>query len=75
MFDDLRRDSAFNSQIANSKHGSLLDTHRPSLFDDGSLFAQDDISQVHVENDTYKIVVNVQNYKPEELVIKTVCSR
>jgi len=72
VFDDLRRDSAFNSQISNSKHGSLLDTHRPSLFDDGSLFPQDDISQVHVENDTYKIVVNVQNYKPEELVIKTV---
>jgi len=76
VFDDLRRDSAFNSQITSSKHGSLLDTHRPSLFDDGSLFgrtnAQDDISQVHVENDTYKIVVNVQSYKPEEIVIKTI---
>jgi len=76
VFDDLRRDSAFNTQIANSKQGSILDTSRSSLFEDGSLFgrtsAQDDISQVLVENDTYKIVVNVQNYKPEELVIKTV---
>merc|ERR1711874_45732 len=76
VFDDLRRDSAFNTQIANSKQGSILDTSRSSLFEDGSLFgrtsAQDDISQVLVENDTYKIVVNVQNYKPEELVINTV---
>merc|ERR1712128_101566 len=56
-----------------SKHGSLMDNS--SLFNDQSLFATDtvkEVSKVEVENDTYKILVNVQNYKPEELVIKTI---
>merc|ERR1712106_47955 len=74
VFDDLRRDSAFNTQISNSKHGSLMDSS--SLFNDHSLFsadpAQNTVSKVEVENNTYKILVNVQNYKPEELVIKTI---
>jgi hypothetical protein len=76
VFDDLRRDSTFTNQITNSKQGSILDTSRSSLFDDRSLFAADkaqsEISQVGIVDDTYKILVNVQNYKPEELVIKTV---
>ena len=75
LFDDLRRDSAFNNQITNSKQG-IFDTSRQSRFNDHSLFAadkaQDEISQVGIVDDTYKIMVNVQNYKPEELVIKTV---
>merc|ERR1712106_781228 len=73
VFDDLRRDSAITN-ISNSKHGSLMDS--TSLFSDQSMFSADPtvdaVSTVEVENDTYKILVNVQNYKPEELVIKTI---
>ena len=76
MFDDLRRDSALNNQIKNSNQGSILDTSRSSHFDDQSLFAtdnaQNEISQVGIVDDTYKIMVNVQNYDPEELVIRKV---
>jgi len=81
-FDDLRRDSAFNTQITNSKQGSLFDNsgsgffNDRNLFDDRSLFAsnseQSGVSRVQYDDDTYKILVNVENYKPEELVIKTV---
>ena len=81
-FDDLRRDSAFNNQVTNSKQGSLFDKSGSSffndrnLFDDRSLFAsnseQSGVSRVQYDDDTYKILVNVENYKPEELVIKTV---
>eukprot|EP00092_Neocalanus_flemingeri_P085137 GFUD01107087.1.p1 GENE.GFUD01107087.1~~GFUD01107087.1.p1 ORF type:complete len:431 (+),score=128.22 GFUD01107087.1:226-1518(+) len=58
---------------------SLFDRDRShSLFDrdDRSLFAanseQNGISRVQYDDDTYKILVNVEKYKPEELVIKTV---
>merc|ERR1712168_653887 len=56
---------------------SIFDKERSgSLFDDRSLFAanseQNGISRVQNDDDTYKILVNVENYKPEELVIKTV---
>ena len=80
-FDDLRRDSAFNSQIANSKPGSLFSNPTSlfgnnNLFDDRSLFAanseQSGFSHVQYDDDTYKIMVNVQDYKPEELSIRTV---
>ena len=80
-FDDLRRDSAFNSQIANSKSGSLFSNPTSlfadhNLFDDRSLFAanseQSGFSHVQYDDDTYKIMVNVQDYKPEELSIRTV---
>merc|ERR1712106_1124922 len=90
-FDDLRRDSSFNSAISNSRHGSIFDKERStffdeksifdkersgSLFDDRSLFAnnseQNGISRVQYDDDTYKILVNVEKDKPEELVIKTV---
>merc|ERR1712106_226930 len=76
-FDDLRRDSSFNSAISNSRHGSIFDKERSgSLFDDRSLFTnnseQNGISRVQYDDDTYKILVNVEKYKPEELVIKTV---
>merc|ERR1740128_1052546 len=82
-FDDLRRDSSFNSAISSSRHGSLFDEksifdkeRSGSLFDDRSLFAanseQNGISRVQYDDDTYKILVNVEKYKPEELVIKTV---
>jgi len=64
-FDDLRRDSA--------KTSSLFDR---SLFDDKSIFAsnseQSGISRVEYDDNTYKILVNVDKYSPEELVIKTI---
>lgn len=64
-FDDLRRDS--------SKNSSLFDR---SLFDDKSIFAsnseQNGISRVEYDDNNYKILVNVDKYNPEELVIKTV---
>merc|ERR1711976_223302 len=64
-FDDLRRDS--------TKSSSLFDR---SLLDDKSIFAsnseQSGISQVEYDDKDYKILVNVDKYTPEELVIKTV---
>jgi len=58
---------------------SLFDHNKThSIFDrdDRSLFAgnseQSGISRVQYDDDTYKILVNVEKYKPEELVIKTV---
>merc|ERR1739844_654920 len=78
----MRRDSAFNSAI--SKHDSMFDTPRSNFFEDRSLFDRDDrslfasnseqngVSRVQYDDDTYKILVNVESYKPEELVIKTI---
>merc|ERR1712222_66055 len=64
-FDDLRRDS--------NKNSSLFDK---SLFDDKSIFAsnseQNGISRVEYDDNNYKILVNVDKYNPEELVIKTI---
>ena len=64
-FDDLRRDS--------NKNSSLFDR---SLFDDKSIFAsnseQNGISRVEYDDNNYKILVNVDKYNPEELVIKTI---
>ena len=64
-FDDLRRDS--------SKNSSLFDR---SLFDDKPIFAsnseQNGISRVEYDDNNYKILVNVDKYNPEELVIKTI---
>jgi len=63
---------------------SIFDRDRSaaSLFDrdDRSLFPSSNASReqngggsrVQYDDDTYKIVVNVENFKPEELVIKTV---
>merc|ERR1712107_796466 len=58
---------------------SIFDRERSgSLFDrdDRSLFAvnseQNGVSRVQYDDDTYKILVNVESYKPEELVIKTI---
>jgi len=58
---------------------SIFDRDRStSLFDrdDRSLFAsnreQNGISRVQYDDDNYKILVNVENFKPEELVIKTI---
>jgi len=75
-FDDLRRDSAFNTKQRSIFDNSTSFFNDSTMFDDRSLFAanseQNGISRVQYDDDTYKILVNVENYKPEELVIKTV---
>jgi len=67
-FDDLRRDS---TKTSSSLFGGLT-----SLFDDKSIFAnnseQSGVSHVEYDDNNYKIIVNVDKYKPEELFIKTV---
>merc|ERR1712121_623782 len=64
--DDRRRASNFDS----ARPGSLFDRDERSLFAANS--EQNGISRVQYDNDSYKILVNVENYNPEELVIKTV---
>lgn len=74
--------SKHDSMFDNPRSGffedrSIFDRERAgSLFDDRSLFAanseQNGVSRVQYDDNTYKILVNVESYKPEELVIKTV---
>jgi len=77
-FDDLRRDSnSFSSALNNTRHGG-------GIFDNGlSTFSRErstsnlndqenGASRVVYEDDLYKILVNVDKYQPEELMIKTV---
>merc|ERR1712168_1522383 len=87
-FNDMRKGSAFDSALSSTRQGSsLFDSSRSSIHDrdrSGSLFDRDErslfaanseqngISRVQYDDDSYKILVNVENYKPEELVIKTV---
>ena len=79
-FNNMRKGSAFDSALSSTRQGSsILDSSRPgSVFDrdERSLFAanseQNGISRVQYDDDSYKILVNVENYNPEELVIKTV---
>merc|ERR1711970_1551273 len=87
-FNDMRKGSAFDSSLPSTrKESSMLDSSRPSIHDrdrsgsllhrdERSLFAanseQNGISRVQYDDDSYKIHVNVEKYKPEELVIKTV---
>ena len=73
-----RHGSIFDKERSNFfDDKSIFDKERSgSIFDDRSLFAanseQNGISRVQYDDDTYKILVNVEKYKPEELVIKTV---
>ena len=75
-----KHDSMFDNPRAGFfEDRSIFDRERSgSLFDrdDRSLFAanseQNGVSRVQYDDDTYKILVNVESYKPEELVIKTV---
>merc|ERR1712179_523076 len=64
--DDRRRPSNHDSD----RSGSLFDRDEKSLFAANS--EQNGISRVQYDDDSYKILVNVENYNPEELVIKTV---
>ena len=59
--------------------GSIMFDHGDDFKNERSLFSHSDamdnndgISKVQYDDDTYKIMVNVENYKPEELTIKTV---
>ena len=73
-----RHGSIFDKERSNFfDDKSIFDKERSgSIFDDRSLFAanseQNGISRVQYDDDTYKILVNVEKYKPEELIIKTV---
>merc|ERR1712213_156570 len=75
-----KHDSMFDNPRSNFfEDRSIFDRERSgSLFDrdDRSLFAanseQNGVSRVQYDDDTYKILVNVESYKPEELVIKTI---
>ena len=77
-FDDMRRDSnSFGSALNSTRHGG-------GIFDNGlSTFSRErstsnlndqenGASRVVYEDDMYKILVNVDKYQPEELMIKTV---
>merc|ERR1712209_253371 len=71
MFDNPRSNFFEDRSIFDrERSGSLFDR------DDRSLFAanseQNGVSRVQYDDDTYKILVNVESYKPEELVIKTI---
>ena len=79
-FDDLRKDS-FTAPISNSRHGSIFDRpaeSRSTLFDNrdrsaASLFDDQNAgARVVYEDDQYKILINVEHFQPEELMIKTV---
>ena len=82
-FDDLRKDS-FQTPISisnsNSRHGSIFDrpsAERSTIFDNrersASLFDdQNGGAKVVYEDDQYKILINVEHFQPEELMIKTV---
>jgi HSP20 family molecular chaperone IbpA len=52
------------------KHSSIFD--RDPAFFAGSEGGGGGISKVQYDDDNYKILVNVQDFKPEELMIKTV---
>ena len=59
--------------------GSIMFDHGDDFKNERSLFSHsesmdnnDGISKVQYDDDTYKIMVNVENYNPEELTIKTV---
>merc|ERR1712152_63829 len=77
-FDDMRRDSnSFSSALNSTRHGG-------GIFDNGlSTFSRErstsnlndqenGASRVVYEDDLYKILINVDKYQPEELMIKTV---
>merc|ERR1719228_2993947 len=70
MFDNPRAGFFDDKSIFDrERSGSLFDRDDRSLFASNS--EQNGISRVQYDDDTYKILVNVENYKPEELVIKT----
>ena len=72
MFDNNPRSNFFEDRsiFDRERSGSLFDR------DDRSVFAanseQNGVSRVQYDDDMYKILVNVESYKPEELVIKTI---
>lgn len=50
------------------KHSSLFNQDRSSFFP----AVNDGISKIQCDDESYKILINVKDFKPEELVIKTV---
>merc|ERR1719400_106026 len=72
-FDDVRRDSSTDERRIMS---AFDDLRRDSTKAGSSIFAtnseQSGISHVEYDDNNYKIIVNVEKYKPEELFIRTV---
>merc|ERR1719278_1571362 len=72
-FDDVRRDSSTDERRIMS---AFDDLRRDSTKAGSSMFAtnseQSGISHVEYDDNNYKIIVNVEKYKPEELFIRTV---
>lgn len=69
-----RADSAnsFSTSVANSRRDENL-RHDSSVFPPpASAVSADGISRVQVDDDNYKILINASDFRPEELVIKTV---
>ena len=79
-FDDMRRDSnSFGSALNNTRHGGGIFDNSMSTFSRDRASAnlnlndqENGASKVVYEDDLYKILVNVDKYLPEELMIKTV---
>ena len=75
-----KHDSMFDNPRSNFfEDRSIFDRERSgSLFDrdDRSLFAanseQNGVSRVQYDDDTYKILVNVADFRPEDIIVKTV---
>jgi HSP20 family molecular chaperone IbpA len=68
-----------SSTNSSSIPGSIMLNQGGDLSNERSLFSHseamdnaDGISKVQYDDDTYKIMVNVENYNPDELTIKTV---
>jgi len=73
-----QKETLLEKPISNNimKDRSLTSLERSDgVYDDSSLFApatmEESISKIEYVDDTYKILVNVQDYDPEELEVKT----
>lgn len=71
--------SSTNSSAIPTIPSSIMFDHGDDFKNERSLFSHsealdtnDGISKVQYDDDTYKIMVNVENYNPDELTIKTV---
>jgi len=70
IFSDNRRDSAFDDMRRDSSFGTSLTTNSRQGGGFENIEAGD--SKIVYEDDMYKILINVEKYQPEELMIKTV---
>eukprot|EP00095_Tigriopus_kingsejongensis_P000586 snap_masked-scaffold372_size192401-processed-gene-0.29 protein:Tk00586 transcript:snap_masked-scaffold372_size192401-processed-gene-0.29-mRNA-1 annotation:"lethal essential for life l2efl" len=64
----LSSSSSLSRRDDHLKHASIFDQDRSNFFPGGN----DGISKVQCDDENYKIMINVKDFKPEELIIKTV---